>query len=158
MSLVASLEKWSLRSVITVPGGRFPTQSAWPDCLGLRGGPRGTEGIAPTLEPELFLLMAVAIDSQLLSLYQHGGVAIAHLVHSPVAETVHRHHIHKEHLRLVRTRFERENYHSLHSSHPHAVGTGLARKIDSLSDCRRLERPQGDLENLAVTGRAVHKA
>lgn len=27
-----------------MPGGRFPTQSAWPDCFGFRGGPRGVLG------------------------------------------------------------------------------------------------------------------
>lgn len=26
-----------------VAGGRFPTQRAWPDCLGFRGGPRGAD-------------------------------------------------------------------------------------------------------------------
>lgn len=37
-----------------VPGGRLPTQSAWPDCLGFLGGPRGTELLR--LESELCLL------------------------------------------------------------------------------------------------------
>src|SRR5438034_823385 len=40
MSVVASLEKWSFRSTTLVPGGRLPTQSACPDCLGFLGGPR----------------------------------------------------------------------------------------------------------------------
>lgn len=59
MSFFASLEKWSLRSLTTVPDGRFPTHSACPDCLGFRGGPRGVEGMLPVLEFELPLLTAV---------------------------------------------------------------------------------------------------
>lgn len=47
MSFVASREKWSFRATTVVPGGRFPTQSACPDCLGFRGGPRGIELIGP---------------------------------------------------------------------------------------------------------------
>ena len=47
MSLVASREKWSLSDTTVVPGGRFPTQSAWPDCFGFRGGPRGIELAGP---------------------------------------------------------------------------------------------------------------
>jgi hypothetical protein len=43
MSLVASREKWSFSDTTVVPGGRFPTQRAWPDCFGFRGGPRGME-------------------------------------------------------------------------------------------------------------------
>ena len=35
----------------------MPTQSAWPDCLGFRGGPRGT--LALRLDSELFLLRPV---------------------------------------------------------------------------------------------------
>lgn len=45
MSFVASLEKWSLRSVTVAAGGRLPTQRAWPDCFGLRGGPLGYDGM-----------------------------------------------------------------------------------------------------------------
>lgn len=48
---------------MTVPDGRFPTQSAWPDCFGLRGGPLGVDGTLPELEPELTLLPAVATVS-----------------------------------------------------------------------------------------------
>ena len=36
-----------------VPEGKLPTQSACPDCFGLRGGPRGVDGILPELEFEL---------------------------------------------------------------------------------------------------------
>ena len=35
-------EKWSFRSTMLVPGGRLPTQSAWPDCFGVRRGAPGT--------------------------------------------------------------------------------------------------------------------
>ena len=48
---------------MTVPAGRFPTQSAWPDCFGLRGGPLGVDGTLPELEPELTLLTAMAAVS-----------------------------------------------------------------------------------------------
>ena len=48
---------------MTVPDGRFPTQSAWPDCFGLRGGPLGVDGTFPELEPEFFLLTAIATVS-----------------------------------------------------------------------------------------------
>ena len=41
------------------PEGRLPTQSALPDCLGFRGGPRGDDGIAAVLDPELPRLAAV---------------------------------------------------------------------------------------------------
>lgn len=44
MSLVTSHDKRSLTSITVAAGGELPTQSAWPDCLGLRGGPRGSEG------------------------------------------------------------------------------------------------------------------
>lgn len=36
-----------------VAGGRFPTQSACPDCFGLRGGPLGNDGIGETSEGPL---------------------------------------------------------------------------------------------------------
>lgn len=47
-----------MRSVICVPGGKFPTHKAWPDCLGLRGGPRSAEDVCRE-ESELLRLMSV---------------------------------------------------------------------------------------------------
>lgn len=55
MSDVASREKWSFRSVTVAAGGRLPTQRACPDCLGFRGGPRGSDGIAADIVSELRL-------------------------------------------------------------------------------------------------------
>jgi hypothetical protein len=61
MSSVASLEKWSLRSIICVAGGKFPTQSAWPDCLGFLGGPLSADVCRD--EFELLLLTAVRVTN-----------------------------------------------------------------------------------------------
>ena len=55
MSEVASREKWSFRSVTVAAGGRLPTQRACPDCFGLRGGPRGSDGIAAEVVSEVRL-------------------------------------------------------------------------------------------------------
>lgn len=43
-------EKYSFSSPTEVAGGRFPTHKPLPDFFGLRGGPRGREGVLVLLD------------------------------------------------------------------------------------------------------------
>jgi hypothetical protein len=75
MSAVASLEKWSFRSTTFVPGGKLPTQSAWPVCLGFLGGPRnmdewrGLEDTPVKLLLPLLLLIPLLIPVTMVSVH-----------------------------------------------------------------------------------------
>ena len=64
MVVVASREKWSFKSVMWAPAGRLPTQKAYPDCLGFRGGPRGADGMAALVELALPLRTAVEVSKR----------------------------------------------------------------------------------------------